>query len=100
MPKENIGLLDKVLSGIVNDLFYNIVLKDKKFYYTENCIKCGICEKSCVLNNIELVDGHPHWRGNCTHCVACISKCPTRAIQYKNRTENKDTYLLKKIIKE
>ena len=97
--KAKISLIDRFISGPVNSFFFKFMVKDKKFYYTEKCIKCGRCSQVCVLNNIDYVDGYPRWNGNCTHCAACISKCPTGAIEYGKKTVGKDRYLLKKIIK-
>ena len=87
-----VNLIDRFLSGIVNDIFYKFILKDKKFYVTEKCIKCGQCADFCVLNNIGYKDGLPEWNGNCTHCMACFSKCPTRAIEYGKNTVGKESY--------
>lgn len=77
-----VSLMGKLNSGIVNDLFYPLFVRDKKFTVSDECIGCGICEKQCVLNNIKLVDKKPTWNGNCTHCMACISYCPKEAIEY------------------
>ncbi|CDZ74302.1 hypothetical protein ING2D1G_0102 [Peptoniphilus sp. ING2-D1G] len=94
--KENrSSVLDDFLSGFLNDVFFKFIVKDKKFYYTKECNKCGICAKVCVLNNIEYRDGYPKWRGNCTHCAACIANCPMKAIEYGSRTVGKKRYLLK-----
>lgn len=97
--KGKINLIDRFISGPVNSFFFKFMVKDKKFYYTEKCIKCSKCSQVCVLNNIDYVDGYPRWNGNCTHCAACISKCPTGSIEYGKKTVGKDRYLLNKIIK-
>ncbi len=46
----------KLLSGIVNDFFYRFIVKAKAFHLEKECISCGLCAESCVLNNIRLVD--------------------------------------------
>lgn len=99
-PKANISMMDKILSSIVNDVFFKFIVKDKKFYYTDKCTKCGRCKKVCVLNNITYEKGYPKWNGNCTHCAACISKCPYGAIEYGKKTIGKDRYLLSKLLKD
>lgn len=96
--KKEIKFQDKIISGLVNDLFFKFIVKDKKFYYTDKCIECGKCEKECVLNNISYEDGKPKWNGNCTHCMACLSKCPTGAIEYGKKTVGKERYLLGNIV--
>lgn len=97
-PNTYASLLDKALSALVNPVFYKFILGDKKFYYTDKCIECGICEKSCVLNNISCAGGPPSWKGNCTHCQSCLSKCPKSAIEYGKKTLGKKRYLLKDLL--
>lgn len=99
-PKKNVGLTGKFQSGVINPIFFKFIAKDKKFYATDKCISCGLCEKVCVLNNISYEDGRPVWNGNCTHCSACISKCPVSAIEYGKKTQGKDPYLLSKILED
>lgn len=72
---------------------YKLVSKD--FYATDACVGCRICQKVCPLNNIEVVDKRPKWGDICTHCMACIAKCPKKAIEYGNKTQGKQRYLLK-----
>ncbi|MEB3429982.1 EFR1 family ferrodoxin [Citroniella saccharovorans] len=96
-PKNNSGFIGKFESGLINPLFFKFIVKDKKFYYSKKCIKCGLCEKVCVLNNISYENGYPKWNGNCTHCAACICKCPASAIEYGNKTLGKKRYLLKNL---
>lgn len=83
MQKEPaVTIIDRFSSGMVNELFYPLFVHAKKFYATDGCISCGKCEKACVLKNIRIEDGKPHWGKNCTHCMACICKCPREAIEY------------------
>lgn len=76
---------------------YKLIAKD--FYSTEECVGCGICEKVCPLNNIEVISKKPEWGESCTHCMACISKCPKKAIEYGNLTQGKMRYFLKDYVK-
>jgi ferredoxin len=46
----------------------------------KDCNGCGICEKVCPLDNIEVVDGKPVWSDNCVSCFACLNWCPQEAI--------------------
>ena len=52
-------------SRVANLLLYLILYRggssqiresDKKFWVTEECTKCGICERVCPVNNIKMVD--------------------------------------------
>lgn len=88
--------IDRVYSGIVNDAFYPVFVKAKKFRVGTKCIGCGKCEKVCPTNNIKLVAGRPVWGDNCTHCMACICRCPTEAIEYGRHTKGLRRYYLDK----
>lgn len=65
---------------------------DKKFYITDKCNGCTICEKVCPLNNIKIVENKPIWQHNCSQCFACISWCPQSAIEYGKSTIGKTRY--------
>ncbi|WP_296112203.1 EFR1 family ferrodoxin [uncultured Anaerococcus sp.] len=97
-PKEKVGFAGRFQSKVINPIFFKYIARDNKFYATDKCISCGLCEKVCVLNNISYRDGKPIWKGNCTHCSACISKCPELAIEYGKKTQGKDRYLLKNVL--
>lgn len=89
---RKISVVDRLSSGLVNDLFYPLFVHDKKFYVTDACISCGLCEKVCPLQNIKLVNGKPIWNHHCTHCMACISHCPKEAIEYGKHSRGLPRY--------
>ena len=99
-PEVKSGFAGKIESSLVNKVFFKFIVSDKKFYYTDKCISCGLCAKECVFNNITYKDGHPVWNGRCTHCASCIAKCQTGAIEYGEKTIGKERYLLSKVYKE
>ena len=86
------SLFGSILSGPINKGFYRTSVNDKKFRVLDSCTGCGLCEKTCVMNNITLVDGKPTWNGNCTHCMACICKCPSEAIEYGKKSVGQPRY--------
>ena len=92
LPTCTVSMIDRIKSGIVNDVFYPLCVSSKKFYTTDVCIGCGICDKSCPTNNIHLKDKRPEWGTDCTHCMACICHCPTEAIEYGNISHGKRRY--------
>ena len=77
------------LTEVVNPLFYALCVKDKRFFVTDACTGCGLCEKRCPMTNIRLEDGKPVWGGECTHCMACICRCPREAVEYGRGTKGK-----------
>ena len=84
--------VQKLSGGLVNELFYDFLVHDRKFYVTEDCVSCGHCAAVCPLHDIRLVDGVPYWSGKCTHCLRCITSCPTCAIEYGKSTWGKWRY--------
>lgn len=93
---RRITVTDKMNSGIVNSIFYPAFVHAKKFYVTEDCISCGLCEKVCPLSNVRLVNGKPIWADNCTHCMACINRCPKEAIEYGKHSKGLPRYICPK----
>ncbi len=92
LRSKSIQTMDKINSGIVNPLFYRLIVKDKKFYPTNQCVGCSKCENACPLNNIQMESGKPRWNGKCTHCMACICGCPVEAIEYGNKSVGRVRY--------
>jgi len=73
---------------------YGIYRKTKKFYATDACTTCGLCEEICPSRTIQISSGRPKWiNEKCSHCSACINRCPTEAIQYGNATKKRGRYV-------
>jgi len=66
--------------------------EDRNFTTGDNCTGCGICEKVCPVKNIEITSGKPKFNHTCEQCLACIQYCPQKAINYKNKTQNRRRY--------
>lgn len=92
------GFMPGLLTSVVNPLFSKYAMGASKFYATDHCTGCGVCEKICNCRNIKLVEGsgkqqkRPVWGSECAQCLACLHYCPTRAIQYGKGTEKKNRY--------
>ena len=67
---------------------------DSKFWVKDDlCNSCETCEKICPVNDIEIKQESPVWKhNNCQQCLGCINSCPTKAIQYGNKTIKKGRY--------
>ena len=70
-------------------------LNDKKFHVEDSCIGCKLCEKTCPVQNIKVINGTPAWHHNCIHCMACLHNCPPKAIQYGKVTQNRGRFIMK-----
>jgi len=79
-------------SAVVNPLFRRFAANTKKFYATEDCTRCGLCQRICPLHTIKVED-KPVWGRHCTQCLACLHRCPVRAIQYGKSTQQKGRYV-------
>ena len=90
--EPDITITDRLISGIVNDLFYPVCVHAKKFYVTDACISCGKCERVCPTENVRLENGRPVWGKKCTHCMACICRCPAEAIEYGKHSRGLPRY--------
>lgn len=88
------GLYGKLMSGLINPVFYALIVHARGFHLNDKCVGCGRCEELCPLNNISLPGQKPAWGDNCTHCMACICGCPEAAIEYKRKTQGKPRYFL------
>jgi ferredoxin len=82
----------------LEEIAYRVLIKlppkmDKNYTVSDDCVKCGICEKVCPVGNIGLNDsGRPYFKHHCEQCVACIQFCPKKAINYKDKTQNRKRY--------
>ncbi|MDR3551616.1 MAG: EFR1 family ferrodoxin [Clostridia bacterium] len=85
------GSMPALKTTVVNPLFNRFAMSTKKFYATDACTRCGLCEKICPVHTITVKE-KPAWGKACTQCLACINRCPARAIQYGSGTVQKGRY--------
>lgn len=53
----------------------------KTFIASKDCTGCGLCNKSCPVNAIKIVDKRRFWTYKCESCMKCMNRCPERAIE-------------------
>jgi ferredoxin len=72
---------------------YDRARHTRHFYVTVRCIGCGLCEKDCPVQAIQLLSGSPKWiKPQCTLCLRCVHRCPVAAIEYGRSTVGKARY--------
>lgn len=97
LTHRHIWLFEILITLPLVPLWTNVKQGVKGFHVTDKCISCGLCERLCPLQVIELKDGKPRWNGrSCAHCMSCIQNCPVQAIDYEDITQEKERYLFKK----
>ena len=89
------GNMAEIKTAFINPLFCKFAVNTKKFFVTDACGGCGICEKVCPLHTIKVTQ-KPVWGKECTQCFACLHRCPTHAIQFGSGTLNKGRYVYPK----
>lgn len=78
-----------VKTAIVHPYFRRFCMSPRPFHATDACITCGLCARSCPMENIGMADGRPRWGNRCALCLRCYHTCPTHAVAYGSATAAK-----------
>lgn len=62
------------------------------FCTDSSCTRCGFCIKNCPINSIKIKDDNIIFLEKCMLCMRCYSFCPTKSIQYTEKTTNLRKY--------
>lgn len=95
---NSIGNSNPLLNWYYNQRVKKVPYMDKDYNVSDQCISCEICKNICPVNNIEFVDNKPCFLHHCEQCTSCIQFCPKKAINYKNKTQNRKRYVHKDIV--
>lgn len=71
-------------------MWYYYRYEDRKIDRTV-CTNCGLCQKTCPVNNIRYEQGKIQIADNCANCFACINACPRQAISFGRIHPRKET---------
>ncbi|MCR5607687.1 MAG: EFR1 family ferrodoxin [Lachnospiraceae bacterium] len=93
IKKNDFTPFSGLLSGAVNKMFNKYMTSSDGFNVSSDCISCGLCQKECPVNNILLKNGKPEFGQNCINCLRCIHGCPKKAINIKDKTQNRGRYM-------
>ena len=80
--RTNPPLLDRLFSkmGAVLRGSWGCMRFGERLQVSSACDSCGQCARDCPRNNIDMVDGIPHFRTDCALCLRCIYECQQNAI--------------------
>ena len=92
----NEGSGARMKTGFIRPMFNTFARSTRSFSVDDNCNSCGLCERICPIDAIELQNGKPVWvKKHCTQCLGCINRCPQRAIQHGTGTAKRGRYYFK-----
>lgn len=92
----NEGSGARMKTGFIRPMFNTFARSTRSFSVDDNCNSCGLCERICPIDAIELQNGRPVWvKKHCTQCLGCINRCPQRAIQHGTGTAKRGRYYFK-----
>ena len=76
-------------TAVVYPWFRAFAMSTKPFTSTSACISCGLCSRSCPMENITMHNGRPQWGSRCALCLRCYHICPSHAVAYGHETASK-----------
>ena len=82
-PQEGIGFFSHIAGLFGQILYFYHKTKNYSDQVTidlQKCIGCGLCEKLCPMNNIQVIHHVAVANHQCTLCYRCVNKCPVQAI--------------------
>lgn len=83
-------------TAVVYPLFRRFCMSPRPFHATDACTSCGLCSRSCPMENISMAPGgtdecssRPSWGNRCALCLRCYHICPSHAVAYGHETASK-----------
>ena len=78
-----------VKTNVVYPYFARFCMSPRPFATTGGCSSCGLCARSCPMENIAMSNGRPEWGRRCALCLRCYHICPSHAVAYGTHTAGK-----------
>ncbi|MBN1289952.1 MAG: 4Fe-4S binding protein [Actinobacteria bacterium] len=73
MPEQAKGLTSRAI----------VPLEGVKVIINDNCVGCGLCEKTCPFGMVRIVDGKARLSEHCLGCGRCTTVCKKDAIEIR-----------------
>lgn len=92
-PQEELGVLCRIAGLLGQRLWMKIwdktpFARRKPSLDTARCSGCGVCAKSCPMQNIKIAHGKARFGERCTICYRCVNRCRQKAITILGKAEN------------
>lgn len=91
------GSFPFIKTAVIYPWFKRFAMSSKPFHALASCIGCGLCARSCPMENIAMVDGRPRWDTACALCLRCYHICPQHAVAYGKSTDGKGQWICPQI---
>ncbi len=85
-------LIDRTFIKTTDNIVANLHQRDEQFWVNNHCTLCSVCETICPVQNIQIIGDKPVWQHRCEQCTACIQYCPSEALQWGKKTQNRKRY--------
>ncbi len=81
---------------LLRPLFKKFLITDRPFHVDKTrCTECGLCAKTCPMQNISLSSEGPNWhQRECVGCLRCYHQCPAHAIEWGRTTRGKGHHIM------
>lgn len=81
-PREGLGIFSHLAGLFGQRLWFRGKTRDysDRIKISPDCSGCGICARTCPMNNLRVENGRAQAQGKCTMCYRCVNLCPRRAI--------------------
>lgn len=80
-------------SRVIYPWFVKYSMSPKPFHATDACVGCGLCSRTCPMDNIIMEERRPRWGDDCALCLRCYHVCPHHAVAYGKATQKKGQYV-------
>lgn len=71
-----------------------------KISKNDQCVNCGICQKYCPFDALEIREKELYINDKCMGCGACVASCPKQALNLERDMNNGVPLEIKELLKE